>query len=168
MSHCYRKGRQRNYITVRSRLNEAAKALEFSNGSLYRVSLPSCPSPSLSCPPLALFVVHSWSNASPPPLYLGATPLPPSSPLVLNCDRTPLKKQRIIFQDLIKGFLTKREFTNTYISIKYHDIQVIKLLLHIKWHVLRFKRRSSKMLQHRYQSFCGSDISHDKHTLFTL
>jgi uncharacterized lipoprotein YehR (DUF1307 family) len=65
--------------------------------------------------------------------------------------------------------LTKRECTNTHISIQYYDIQVIKSLLHIKCHVLEFtKEEAQKMLQQIYQSFYGSDVSHDKHTLFDL
>jgi hypothetical protein len=48
----------------------------------------------------------------------------------------------------------KRECTNTHISIQYHDNQVIKQLLHIKCHVLRFtKDEAQKMLQHIYLSF---------------
>jgi uncharacterized lipoprotein YehR (DUF1307 family) len=48
----------------------------------------------------------------------------------------------------------KRECTNTHISIQYHDIQVIKSSLHIKWHVLEFtKAETQKMLQQIYQSF---------------
>jgi hypothetical protein len=38
------------------------------------------------------------------------------------CDRTPLKKQEFVSQDPIEGFSTKRECTNTHISIQYHDI----------------------------------------------
>jgi hypothetical protein len=61
----------------------------------------------------------------------------------------------------------KRECTNTHISIQYPDIQVIKKLLHIKCHVLRFtKDKAKKMLQQTYHSFCESDVSDDKHTLF--
>jgi uncharacterized lipoprotein YehR (DUF1307 family) len=48
----------------------------------------------------------------------------------------------------------KRECTNMHISIQYHDILVIKLLLHIKCHVLEFtKDEAQKMLQQIYQSF---------------
>jgi uncharacterized lipoprotein YehR (DUF1307 family) len=87
----------------------------------------------------------------------------------LGCDRTPLKKQGFVSQDPTGGFSTKRECANTHINIQYHDIQVIKQLLHMKCHVLRFtKGEAQKMLQHIYQSFCGSDVSHDKHTLFAL
>jgi uncharacterized lipoprotein YehR (DUF1307 family) len=86
-----------------------------------------------------------------------------------SCDRTPLKKQGFVSQDPTGGFSMKQECANTYISIQYHDIQVIKQLLHIKCHILRItKDKSQKMLQQIYQSFCGSDVSHDKHTLFTL
>jgi hypothetical protein len=63
----------------------------------------------------------------------------------------------------------KRECANTYISIQHHDIQVIKQLLHIKCQILRFiKDEAQKMLQQIYQSFCRSDVSHDKHTIFAL
>jgi hypothetical protein len=63
----------------------------------------------------------------------------------------------------------KREYANTHISIQYHDIQVIKPLLHIKCHVLQFtKDEAQKMLQQIYQSFYRSDVSDDKHTLFAL
>jgi uncharacterized lipoprotein YehR (DUF1307 family) len=48
----------------------------------------------------------------------------------------------------------KRECTNTHINIQYHDIQVIKSLLHIKCHILEFiKDEAQKMLQQIYQSF---------------
>jgi uncharacterized lipoprotein YehR (DUF1307 family) len=48
----------------------------------------------------------------------------------------------------------KQKYTNTHISIQYHDIQVIKQLLHIKCHVLRFtKDEAQKMLQQTYQNF---------------
>jgi hypothetical protein len=48
----------------------------------------------------------------------------------------------------------KRECTNTHISIQYYDIQVIKLLLYIKYHVLEFiKDDAQKMIQQIYQSF---------------
>jgi hypothetical protein len=81
----------------------------------------------------------------------------------------PLKKQGFVSQDPTGGFSMKRECVNTHISIQYHDIQVIKRLLHIKCHVLWFTEdEAQKMLQQIYQSFCGSDVSHDKHTLFTL
>jgi hypothetical protein len=63
----------------------------------------------------------------------------------------------------------KRECAITHISIQYHDIQVIKQLLHIKCHVLRFtKDEAQNMIKQIYQSFYGSDVSHKKHTLFTL
>jgi hypothetical protein len=39
-----------------------------------------------------------------------------------NICARPLKKQGFIFQDHIRDFLTKRECTNTYISIQYYDI----------------------------------------------
>jgi hypothetical protein len=48
----------------------------------------------------------------------------------------------------------KRECANTHINIQYHDIQVIKSLLHIKCHILEFiKDEAQKMLQQIYQSF---------------
>jgi hypothetical protein len=86
-----------------------------------------------------------------------------------KCDRTPLNKQGFVSQDPTGGFSTKRECANTHISIQYHDIQVIKQLLHIKCHVLWFtKDKAQKMLQQIFQCFHGSNVSHDKHTLFTL
>jgi hypothetical protein len=48
----------------------------------------------------------------------------------------PPKKQGFVSQDPTGGFSTKRECVNTHISIQYHDIQVIKQLLHINCHVL--------------------------------
>jgi hypothetical protein len=66
----------------------------------------------------------------------------------------PPEKQGFASQDPIGRFSTKRECTNTHISIQYHDNQVIKQLLHIKCHVLRFtKDEAQKMLQHIYLSF---------------
>jgi hypothetical protein len=86
-----------------------------------------------------------------------------------NSDRTLLKKQGFVSQDPIGGFSIKQECANTHIGIQYYDLQVIKQLLHIKCHVLRFiKDEAQKMLQQIYQSFYGSDVSHDKHTLFAL
>jgi hypothetical protein len=85
------------------------------------------------------------------------------------CDRTPLNKQGFVSQDPTGGFSMKRECANTHISIQYHDIQVIKQLLHIKCRVLWFtKYEAQKMLQQIYQSFYESDVSHDKRTLFAL
>jgi hypothetical protein len=52
------------------------------------------------------------------------------------CDRTTLKKQGFVSQDSIGGFSMKQKCANAHISIQYHDIQVIKQLLHIKCHVL--------------------------------
>jgi hypothetical protein len=52
------------------------------------------------------------------------------------CDRTPLNKQGFVSQDPTGGFSMKRECANTHIRIQYHDIQVIKQLLHIKCRVL--------------------------------
>jgi uncharacterized lipoprotein YehR (DUF1307 family) len=69
-------------------------------------------------------------------------------------DRTPLKKQGFVSQDPNGGFSMKQECKNTYISIQYYDIQVIKSLLHIKCHVLEFtKDEAQKILQQIYQSF---------------
>jgi hypothetical protein len=83
-----------------------------------------------------------------------------------NYDRPPLKKWGFVSQDPTGGFSTKRECTNTHINIQYHDIQVIKQLLHIKCHVLWFtKDEAQKMVQYIYKSFCGSNVSHDKYTL---
>jgi uncharacterized lipoprotein YehR (DUF1307 family) len=73
-----------------------------------------------------------------------------------------------VSQDPTRGFSTKRECTNTHISIQYHDIQVIKSLLHIKCHVLEFtKDEAQKMLQQLYQSFTEA-LSLTISTLFTL
>jgi hypothetical protein len=52
------------------------------------------------------------------------------------CDKTSMKKQGFVSQDPTGVSSTKRECVNTHISIQYHDIQVIKQLLHIKCHVL--------------------------------
>jgi uncharacterized lipoprotein YehR (DUF1307 family) len=67
---------------------------------------------------------------------------------MLTVIELPLKKQGFVSKDPIREFSTKRECTNTHISIQYHDIQLIKQLLHIKCHVLRFtKDEAQKMLQ---------------------
>jgi hypothetical protein len=62
--------------------------------------------------------------------------------------QNPLKKQGFVSQDPTGGFSTKREYVNTHISIQYHNIQVIKQLLHINCHVLWFTEdEAQKMLQ---------------------
>jgi hypothetical protein len=80
----------------------------------------------------------------------------------------PPPKQGFVSQDPIGGFSMKQECTNTHISIQYHDIQVIKSLLHINCYVLELTKDEAKRCFTDILEFCGSIISHDKHTLFTL
>jgi hypothetical protein len=65
-----------------------------------------------------------------------------------NYDRTPPKKAGVCLPRSYRGILNEvRMHKHTHISIQYHDIQVIKLLLYIKCHVLEFiKDESQKML----------------------
>jgi hypothetical protein len=60
----------------------------------------------------------------------------------------PLKKQAFVSQDHIVGFSMKQESTNTTRSIQYHDIQVIKYLLHFKCCVLRCQSFEAKRALH--------------------
>jgi hypothetical protein len=69
---------------------------------------------------------------------------------------------------VISGDSRQNENTQTqHTNIQYHNIQVIKKLLHIKCHVLEFiKHKAQKMLHKIDQSFAEAFISYGKHTLF--
>ncbi len=78
-------------------------------------------------------------------------------PALCGCDRIT-SEMRGLSPKIISGDSRRSENTQMqYISIQYHDIQVIKKLLHIKCHVLgSYNRQSPKCASKDGQSFCKS------------